>query len=65
MPEGFYKELTKELKSMGYELSKGGKESHEKWVKTGRPKPITVPFSLNSRHTANAILKDAGSSKKF
>jgi predicted RNA binding protein YcfA (HicA-like mRNA interferase family) len=65
MPKGFYKEVTKELNNLGYQLSKGGKGSHEKWIKQGNPAPILVPFSLNSRHTANAILKDAGSNKKF
>jgi predicted RNA binding protein YcfA (HicA-like mRNA interferase family) len=65
MPEGYYREITSELRTLGYELSKGGKGSHEKWVKSGRPKPVLVPFNVKSRHTANAILKDAGSTKKF
>jgi len=65
MPEGFYKVTIKELRTLGYELSKGGKGSHEKWLKAGKSKPILVPHNLKSRHTANAILKDAGSTKKF
>jgi predicted RNA binding protein YcfA (HicA-like mRNA interferase family) len=65
MADGYYRELIIELRSLGYELSKGGKGSHEKWVKSGRPKPVLVPFNVKSRHTANAVLKDAGSSKKF
>ncbi len=65
MPEGFYKDTIKALRAAGYELAKGGKGSHEKWFVTGNPKPLLVPFNLNSRHTANAILKDAGSTKKF
>jgi predicted RNA binding protein YcfA (HicA-like mRNA interferase family) len=65
MPEGFYKDTIKELRTLGYELSKGGKGSHEKWTKMRKSKPILVPHNLNSRHTANAILKDAGSTKKF
>ncbi len=65
MPEGFYKDTIKALRAAGYELAKGGKGSYEKWVKTGRPIPILVPHNLNSRHTANAILKDAGSTKRF
>ncbi|MDE2446342.1 MAG: type II toxin-antitoxin system HicA family toxin [Alphaproteobacteria bacterium] len=65
MPEGFYPDVFKELRSLGYELSKGGKGSHEKWSKPRKPRPILVPFNLVSRHTANAILKDAGSTKKF
>jgi predicted RNA binding protein YcfA (HicA-like mRNA interferase family) len=65
MADGYYRELIIELRSLGYELSKGGKGSHEKWVKSGRPKPVLVPFNVKSRHTANAVLKDAGSTKKF
>ena len=65
MPEGYYRQIISELRALGYELSKGGKGSHEKWVKSGRPKPVLVPFNVKSRHTANAVLKDAGSAKKF
>ncbi len=65
MPEGYYRDVVKELRANGYELAKGGKGSHEKWVKAGRPTPVLVPFNLKSRHTANAVLKDAGSTKKF
>lgn len=65
MPEGYYREVIKELRALGYEMVKGGKGSHEKWIKNGRPTPILVPFNFKSRHTANATLKDAGSTKKF
>ena len=65
MPEGFYRDLTKELKALGFSQIKGGKGSHEKWFKLGMDDPLIVPFKLMSRHTANAILKDAGSKKKF
>lgn len=65
MPEGYYRDVVKELQALGYELAKGGKGSHEKWIKQGKPRPILVPRNLDSRHTANAILKDAGSQRKF
>ena len=61
MPNGFYRDVIKEVQSLGYGQGKGGKGSHEKWLKAG----ITVPFNLTSRHTANSIMKDAGSTKKF
>ncbi|TDR27784.1 type II toxin-antitoxin system HicA family toxin [Hydromonas duriensis] len=55
---GYYQQLIKLLKSNGYIYLRQGKGSHEMW---GRNKTIlTVPFNCKSRHTANAILKDAG-----
>lgn len=64
MPNGFYRDVIKELQSLGYAQGKGGKGSHKKWLKAGKLL-ITVPFNLTSRHTANSIMKDAGSAKKF
>jgi hypothetical protein len=59
MAEGFYKAVTEELSKRGYRYLKTSK--HEVWVNSDGRK-LTVPFNLKSRHTANAILKDAGSS---
>jgi predicted RNA binding protein YcfA (HicA-like mRNA interferase family) len=64
MAEGFYRELVKELKRLGYTYSDQGKGSHEKWRAPGS-QVLIVPRNLNKRHTANAILKMAGSAKKF
>ncbi len=65
MPEGFYKEVAAELIRLGYARVKGGKGSHEKWA--GKPDDalLIVPHNLKSRHTANGILKDAGSTVKL
>lgn len=64
MAEGFYRDLVKELKGLGYAYSKQAKGSHEKWQAQGR-ETLIVPRNLDKRHTANAILKMAGSTKKF
>ena len=64
MAEGFYKELVKELKNLGYVYAEQAKGSHEKWRASGR-QTLIVPRNLDKRHTANGILKMAGSTKKF
>jgi predicted RNA binding protein YcfA (HicA-like mRNA interferase family) len=65
MPTGFYKELIKELSRLGFEFAKQGKGSHEKWRNAQQGISVLVPRNLDSRHTANGILKQAGSTKKF
>ena len=59
MVEGHYKAVTKALKSAGFAVAPGGKGSHEKW-RGEDGQILIVPRKLMSRHTANAILKDAG-----
>ena len=59
MVKGFYKDVESLLRAAGYEREKGGKGSHEKWSCEDKP-TLIVPRGLKSRHTANAILKDAG-----
>ena len=63
MPEGFYRDVTKELKASGYVYADQAKGSHEKWKVEGR-EILIVPRNLDNRHTANGILKKAGSTKK-
>jgi predicted RNA binding protein YcfA (HicA-like mRNA interferase family) len=49
---------------LGFRYAGNAKGSHENWENvTG--KRLLVPRNLGSRHTANSILKDAGSEKKF
>ncbi len=63
MPEGFYRLVAKELSRLGYHHQSNAKGSHEKWInRDGRL--LIVPYNLKSRHTANAILKDAGSTTR-
>jgi predicted RNA binding protein YcfA (HicA-like mRNA interferase family) len=65
MPEGFYKPLVKLLSAHGFYHAGNFKGSHERWVRDGEKLTLCVPRTLNSRHTANAILKDAGIGKKL
>ena len=60
----FYPQVSKELTRLGFVYKAPAKGSHEKWVNSNN-KLIVVPYNLKSRHTANAILKDAGSSLKL
>lgn len=64
MPDGYYLAVIKQLKALGFTYQGNAKGSHEKWGNaTGRL--LIVPRNLMSRHTANAILKDGGSSQRF
>lgn len=63
MVKGYYSTVARELHQLGFELIGNAKGSHEKWRnQVGRT--LIVPRHLLSRHTANAILKDAGSALK-
>lgn len=59
MVKGFYSDVVVRLIEAGYERKKGGKGSHEKWKHKSLP-TLTVPKNMLSKHTCNAILKDAG-----
>jgi predicted RNA binding protein YcfA (HicA-like mRNA interferase family) len=63
MPKDFYREVIKELRMLGYAYADQAKGSHEKWRAAGR-ETLIVPRNLDNRHTANGILKKAGSTKK-
>ena len=65
MAKGFYKSVTDELVRLGFERIRGGKGSHEKWRSVFTREGLIVPRNLKSRHTANGILKDAGSDKRL
>lgn len=59
-----YRQLTSILKSEEYSFFRQGKGSHEIWCKSGKD-CVTVPANIKSKHTANGILKDVGSSKRI
>ncbi|NOR69672.1 MAG: addiction module toxin, HicA family [Methylomarinum sp.] len=61
---GFEKEVKKILTEKGWHLLRHAKGSHEYWGKEGK-KSITVPHGCKSRHTANAIMKEAKIKHKF
>ncbi|MBP1850457.1 type II toxin-antitoxin system HicA family toxin [Rhizobium halophytocola] len=55
--------MTKILAALGYAYFANIKGSHDKWRHGETGKLVLVPHNLQSRHTANAILKSAGSSE--
>ncbi len=61
--KGFYNDVVKQLKTHGYRYLDNAKGSHENWV-AGK-KIVRVPFNLQSKFTANAIMKQAGIDHKF
>ena len=64
MVDGYYAAVVKELRELGCSYLIHAKGSDEKWIGPSG-KTAIVPRNLMSRHTANAILRDAGSAKKF
>lgn len=64
MVDGYYTVVIKVLRQQGFRYMTHAKGSHEKWV-NDEGITLIVPRNLMSRHTANAILRDAGSSTKL
>lgn len=60
---GYYRQLVEALRERGFCLLRAGKGSHEIWH--NEKVRVTVPFNCPSRHTANAVLVQAGLEKKF
>lgn len=63
MVEGYYRIVVEELRALGFGYLGNAKGSHEKWRRAEGP-TLIVPRSMKSRHTANAVLKAAGSVKR-
>jgi predicted RNA binding protein YcfA (HicA-like mRNA interferase family) len=60
---GYYRLIVAMLAQHGFHQVRAGKGSHEIW---GNGKVTTaVPFNCPSRHTANAIMKQAGIDHRF
>ncbi len=53
------------LKENGCEFIRNGKGDHEIWKSPISEKHFPVDGKIKSRHTANAILKQAGIDHKF
>jgi hypothetical protein len=65
MAKGCYAQIVEALKAAGCSFKRHGKGDHEIWYSplTGRTFPVDKG-SL-SRHTANAVMKQAGITKRF
>jgi predicted RNA binding protein YcfA (HicA-like mRNA interferase family) len=53
------------LREAGCVLVRQGKGSHEIWHSPITQRNFPVPIGIPSRHTANAILRQAGLAKAF
>jgi len=65
MAEQFDRPLRDMLRAAGCEFVRQGKGSHEIWRSPMTKRSFAVPVGIPSRHTANAILRQAGLSKAF
>ena len=65
MTSTLYPQLIEILWAAGCVFVRQGKGSHEIWYSPASQKNISVPFTIKSKPTANAILKQAGLSAKL
>jgi predicted RNA binding protein YcfA (HicA-like mRNA interferase family) len=65
MAPQFDRALRERLRAAGCILVRQGKGSHEIWHSPITKRNFPVPISIASRHTANAILRQAGLPKAF
>jgi predicted RNA binding protein YcfA (HicA-like mRNA interferase family) len=65
MAPSFDRALRDLLRAAGCTLVRQGKGSHEIWRSPNTQRTFPVPVGVVSRHTANAILRQAGLPKGF
>jgi predicted RNA binding protein YcfA (HicA-like mRNA interferase family) len=65
MAPNFDRSLRERLKEAGCAVVRQGKGSHEIWHSPVTKRNFPVPVGIVSRHTANAILRQAGLPKAF
>ncbi|MEA2990466.1 MAG: hypothetical protein QOG83_3177 [Alphaproteobacteria bacterium] len=61
----FYRDVIRLLKGAGYEFKRQGRGDHEIWWNPQSRTHVTVDRKLQSKFTANGILKEAGLPKAF
>jgi len=65
MGSSFTPQLKKLLLSHGCRFERQGKGDHEIWFSPLSQRHCVVDGEIKSRHTANAILRQAGIGKRF
>ena len=58
-------QVRKLLTAAGWELLRPGKGDHQIWWDPRTGRKVVVDHKIKSRHTANAIMKQAGLGKRF
>jgi hypothetical protein len=61
----YEREVREVLREHGCYLHRQGRGDHEIWYSPLTNRKFTVDGVIKSRHTANAIMKQAGIKKKF
>jgi len=61
----YTQQLKKHLKRAGCRFERQGRGDHEIWYRPITEIRFVVDQHIKSRHTANAVLKQAGLPKKF
>lgn len=62
---GYGKAVRDILSQNGCTFLRHGRGDHDVWQSPHADLPLTVPVNIDSRHTANKVLKDAGLPKAF
>ncbi|MBO9685200.1 MAG: type II toxin-antitoxin system HicA family toxin [Mitsuaria chitosanitabida] len=65
MVASFTPELVRILRAAGCEFVRHGKGDHDIWFSPSSQIRFPVDHRIRSRHTANAVLQQAGLSKRF
>lgn len=65
MAKSFTPELKKQLLAANCYFERAGKGDHEIWYSPLTERRFIVDNAIKSRHTANAVLKQAGLMKTF
>jgi hypothetical protein len=65
MGEGFAAELKRLLTEAGCHFERRGRGDHDIWYSPITHRHFVVDSKILSRHTANAVLKQAGLPKRF
>jgi hypothetical protein len=65
MPDSFTLELMRILRDAGCYFERHGRGDHDIWFSPITSIRFTVDRKIKSRHTANAVLRQAGLAKHF
>ena len=65
MVRGYYAQIIAALRQAGCVYKRAGKGDHEIWYSPITQRSFTVDKGSLSRHTANAVMRQAGIDKKF
>jgi hypothetical protein len=65
MAGALYRELVRLLKDAECSFVRAGKGSHEIWYSPITGRHFAVPFDVQKRPTANAVLRQAGLPKAY